>query len=406
MTQETEIIRVAARGEGMTAGGRYAPFAAPGDHLLASGEIIPGPHRQAPPCRHFPRCGGCQLQHLDPESFAAFVTDRIATALDAQGLSVPLRTPVISPPGSRRRARLHAERRGRQVHLGFSEQASHALVDLEQCSILLPELFALLQPLRGLLAVLLTGNRRAGVTLTRVDQGIDVLLSGIEADGLAAAEGLSAFAERHSIARLTLDSGFGPEVRWEPVPVTITLGGVPVPFPTASFLQATREGEAALVDAVRDAVGRAGIVADLFAGLGTFALSLQNARVYAAEAARDSILALKGAAAAAPRHLVCDHRDLYRRPLAVEELDRFAAVVLDPPRAGAKDQVANLAPSSVPVIAYVSCNPSSFAYDAKTLCDGGYTLDWVQPVGQFLWSTHVELAARFTRSPQRDNPPA
>jgi 23S rRNA (uracil1939-C5)-methyltransferase len=397
MTQDTEIIRVAARGEGMTAGGRYAPLAAPGDNLLASGEIVPGPHHRKPPCRHFPRCGGCQLQHLDDAAYTGFITDRIATALAAQGIETELRAPILSPPRTRRRATLHAERRGRQVHLGFTEQSSHALVDMHECWILAPELFALLQPLRGLLSVLLTSSRRANVTLTRVDQGVDVLIEGVEATGLAAAEGIGAFAERHALARLSLDGGFGPEARWEPEPVTVTLGGVPTPFPVAGFLQATVEGEAALVDAVREAVGRAGIVADLFAGLGTFALSLQNARVYAAEAAREAILSLKTAAGRAQRHLAADHRDLYRRPLSVEELDRFAAIVLDPPRAGARDQAANLAASHAPIVTYVSCNPSSFSRDAKMLCDGGYTLDWVQPVGQFLWSTHVELAARFSR---------
>jgi len=251
--------------------------------------------------------------------------------------------------------------------------------------------------LRGLLSVLLSGNRRAGVTLTRVDQGIDVLIEGVEATGLTAAEGITAFAERHKLARLSLDDGFGAETRWEPEPVTIRLGGVPVPFPVGAFLQATSEGEAALVDAVREAVGRAGVIADLFAGLGTFALGLQNARVYAAEAAREAIFSLKTVAGRAQRHLAADHRDLYRRPLAAEELDRFAAVVLDPPRAGARDQIANLAASRTPVVAYVSCNPSSFARDAEILLKGGYQLDWVQPVGQFLWSTHVELASRFSR---------
>jgi 23S rRNA (uracil1939-C5)-methyltransferase len=397
MTQDTEIIRVAARGEGMTAGGRYAPLAAPGDTLLPSGELVPGPHHQKPPCRHFPQCGGCQLQHLDDAAYADFITDRIASALAAQSLTTTIRAPILSPPNTRRRATLHAERRGRQVILGFAEQNSHALVDLQECWILAPDLFALLQPLRGLLSVLLTRSRRAGVTLTRVDQGVDVLIDGVEANGLAAAEGITAFAERHQLARLSLDGGFGAETRWEPEPVTITLGGVPVPFPIGAFLQATAEGEAALIDAVREAVGRAGIVADLFAGLGTFSLSLQNARVYAAEAAREAILSLKSAAGRAQRHLAADHRDLYRRPLTVEEIDRFAAIVLDPPRAGARDQIANLAGSHAPVVAYVSCNPSSLAHDAKMLCEGGYTLDWVQPVGQFLWSTHVELAARFSR---------
>ena len=147
---------------------------------------------------------------------------------------------------------------------------------------------------------------------------------------------------------------------------------------------------------MREAVGRSGTVADLFAGLGTFALSL-NAKVYAAEAARDTILSLKSASARVGRPVFADHRDLYRRPLTAEELGRFDAIVLDPPRAGARDQAAALAAAKTPIITYVSCNPSSFARDAQLICEGDYCLDWVQPVGQFRWSTHVELAAAFSR---------
>ncbi|HVI98675.1 MAG TPA: class I SAM-dependent RNA methyltransferase [Sphingomonas sp.] len=391
-----EIVRVAARGEGVTESGRAAPLAAPGDVLTATGDVIPGPHHLAPPCRHYPRCGGCQLQHLDDAAYARYLVERIAGALAAQGLETDIRTPLLSPDRSRRRAALHAERRGRQVWIGFTEARSHALVDMEECWILAPDLFDLIQPLRGLLAVILPPSRRVDLMLTRTDQGLDVLIEGIEADGLAAAEGLTAFAERHGLARLAVDSGYGPETRWEPEPVTITLGGVPVPFPTAAFLQATPEGEAALVAAVREAIGKATATADLFAGLGTFALSIPG-KVYAAEAARDAILGLKAAAAGAQRQVFTEHRDLYRRPLATAGLDRFEAVVLDPPRAGARDQADALAQSAVPRIAYVSCNPSTFARDARQLVEGGYALDWVQPVGQFRWSTHVELAARFSR---------
>lgn len=380
----------------MTSDGRHAPMAAPGDLLMPDGTLRPGPHHVDPPCRHFSRCGGCQLQHLDLETEAGFVRERVAGVLAAQGIETEIRAPILSPPQTRRRATLHAERRGRQVLLGFTEQASHHLIDLQQCEILDPRLFALLNPLRGLLATLLPRSTRADVHLTLADQGVDVVLKGVKVEGLASAEGLTAFARRHGLARLSIDEGFGAEPRWEPEPVTITLGGVPVPLPPAAFLQATPEGEAALVAAVRETVGDAGIIADLFAGLGTFALSLPG-RVYAAEAARDAAAALKSAADRTRRQLFVDHRDLYRRPLTAEEANRFDAIVLDPPRAGAKEQVTGLAASTVPVIAYVSCNPSSFAKDAAILCETGYRLDWVQPVGQFRWSTHVELASRFSR---------
>ena len=253
-----------------------------------------------------------------------------------------------------------------------------------------PELFALVAPLRRLL------NRRAEATLTLADQGVDLALSGIAADDLATSQLLGEFAAEHRLARLAVDDGHGAQTLWEPVPATVTLSGIPVGLPQGAFLQATVDGEMALVEAVRAAVGDAVTVADLFAGLGTFALSL-DARVYAAEASRDAALALKAAAGAAGRPIFVEHRDLYRRPLDAAELDRFEAVVLDPPRAGAEAQVELLAASRVPRIAYVSCNPATFARDAKRLLASGCRLDWVRPVGQFRWSVHIELAARFSR---------
>lgn len=392
------VVRVAGRGDGVTADGRFAPLAAPGDHLDATGAVIPGPHHQPPACRHFPRCGGCQLQHLDDASYADYLVDRISAALAMHHLVTDIRAPLLSPPHSRRRAALHAERKGAKLVLGFSETGSHALVDVTDCAILDPALFAVIAPLRRLLAHVMTGKRRAEIHLTRVDQGVDVLMSGVEADGLAAAEAIADFAQANAIARLSIDTGLGPETRWDPQGVTVALGGAAVPFPPASFLQATPQGEAALVAAVREAIGAATMVADLFTGLGTFALALTPAaKVYAAEAGRDAFMALKSGAALAGRAVFAEHRDLYRRPLNVAEIDRFHAIVLDPPRAGAREQAANLAASSVPVIAYVSCNPGTFARDAQIICEGGYSLDWVQPVGQFRWSTHVELVARFSR---------
>lgn len=386
------IVRVAARGEGVTADGRHAAFAAPGDTLAEDGTVLHGPHHQVPPCRHFPRCGGCQLQHLDDVAYAGFITDRIASALAAQDLSAPIRPPALSPPRTRRRATLHADKSGR---LGFTEEKSHAIVDIAECHILLPRLFALVAPLRALLRQL--GLKRpVDIHLAWIDQGADVLVTGVAADGLKAAEAITRFCERNGVARFAIDDGLGPETRWEPRAVTITLGGAPVPFPHAAFLQATAEGEVTLVAAVRKATAGAATIADLFAGLGTFALALPG-KVYAAEGARDAILSLKAAANAARKPVFAEHRDLYRRPLTTAELDRFDAVVIDPPRAGARDQMPALAATRAPRLAYVSCNPGSFARDAKILCEGGWRLDWAQPVGQFRWSTHVELAASFSR---------
>jgi 23S rRNA (uracil1939-C5)-methyltransferase len=400
VTDLVPIVRIAARGEGMTADGRHSPLSAPGDLLGVDGSLVHGPHHVEPPCRHFPKCGGCQLQHVDDPSYADFLGERIVTALSHQKLAAPELAPaILSAPATRRRASLRAERQGKRMLLGFNETQSHHIVDLKMCPILHPVLFALVEPLRALLHPMLRDRRAAGVQMTLVDQGVDLLLEKVEVEGLAAIEALNAFAAEHRLARLSIDDGYGAQSRWEPEPVTVTLGGVPVGFPASGFLQATADGEAALATAVEGIVGDAAVVADLFAGLGTFALPLSRTRrIYAAEGARDAVLALKTAADRAQRTVMVEHRDLFRRPLEASELDRVGAVVLDPPRAGAREQAAALAATTkLGRIAYVSCNPSTFARDARTLVDGGWTLERITPVGQFRWSTHVELVAAFGR---------
>ena len=354
--------------------------------------LVSGPHHQNPPCRHFPECGGCQLQHVDDEAYRGYLVSRVTTALAQHGLECEIREPHLSPPFSRRRASLRALRVGQGAVIGFNAAKSHRIVDMQEDHILRRELFDLLIPLRGLLSRLLAPRRTAEIQLTLVDQGVDVLVKGIEPEGYEAMEALTAFCEEHRLARLSIDQGLGPESLYEPVPAAITLSRTPVTFPVGGFLQATADGEDALVSCVREAVGDSRSTADLFAGLGTFALALPG-KVYAAEASRDAVLALKRAAPM----LAVEHRDLYRRPLDASEIKNFEAVVLDPPRAGAEQQVQALAASAVGRIAYVSCNPATFARDAKLLVDGGYKLECVRPVGQFRWSTHVELAAAFSR---------
>jgi 23S rRNA (uracil1939-C5)-methyltransferase len=385
------IVRIAARGDGVTASGRHIPFGVPGDAVLDDGALAFGPHHQEPPCRHFPDCGGCQLQHADDESYRGYLTSRVETALAQHELTTEIREPHLSPPKSRRRATLRAVKAGQGVLVGFNAEKSHRIVDLRECHILRPELFALVEPLRKLLSTLLQPKRAVEIQLTLLDQGTDMLIKGVEVEGLQATEQLTSFAAGHRLARLSIDQGLGPETMYEPQRVTVTLSGVPMVFPVGSFLQATEDGEIALVEAVLSALDGAERTGDLFAGLGTFALAAKAS--YAAEASRDAAAALKQTAP----NMTVEHRDLYRRPLDRSELERFDAVILDPPRAGAAEQVRELAHSGVGRIAYVSCNPATFARDARTFVDGGYKLDWVKPVGQFRWSTHVELASRFSR---------
>ena len=409
--QAEEIIRIAAKGDGITVSGRFAWGAAPGDLLLADGSLEPGPHHVVPPCRHFGHCGGCQLQQLDEQTLAQFVSARVANASAAQELGPELIVPPhLSPPGSRRRAALRAESSQGRVVIGYREAKSHRLVELVECPVMLPEFVALLTPLRKLLIALGTGKGQgkgrhthaklaADIDLALTEQGIDLAIKGVVVESLAATEAMLDFARAHGLARLTLDQGYGSEALWEPEPVTVLLAGVSVPFPPGSFLQATLDGEQALSAAVCEWLTGAGSVADLFAGLGTFAFALagQGSKVLAVEAARDAHQACKSAAGRAQLPIHSLHRDLFRNPLLPEELDRFDAVVLDPPRAGARDQIERIAASTVAKVVYVSCNPSSWARDARTLVGAGYRFKELRPVGQFRWSTHVELASLFVR---------
>ena len=406
MNDPEQILRIAAKGDGVTASGRFSAGAAPGDVLLADGSLEYGPHHAVPPCRHYGTCGGCQLQHLDEPSLTAFVAERVANAATGQGLTPTVIAPAhLSPPQSRRRASLRAEGKGGKVLLGYREGGSHHIVDLGTCPVLVPELVAMIAPLRKLLArhgqsqAKGKGRVAVDIELAMTDQGVDLGLKGLTVEGLAATEAMLDFASAQGLARLVLDQGYGPEALWEPEPVTVTLGTVSVPFPPGAFVQATGDGEARLVAAAREWLGESGAIADLFSGLGTFAFALAGpgTKVLAVEAARDAHLACKGAAARAGLPIHALHRDLFRNPLQADELDRFDAVLLDPPRAGAREQIAHLATSKVPRVVYISCNPSSWARDAATLVASGYRLEELRPVGQFRWSTHVELASLFVR---------
>ena len=396
-----DIVRLAARGDGVTADGRFVPATVPGDRVCFDPfTVAPGPDHATAPCRHFPDCGGCQLQHVGDAAYERWVADRIIAALAAARVPVGSIEPVaLSPPHSRRRASLRAVRRGAKLTLGFNADASHRIVDLIECHVLAPRLFALVAPLRTLLAAALHDGLGAGVTLTDSDTGVDVLLANVAARSLGEIERLNDFAALHDIARLSVEGPQGVETVVEARAPTLRFGGVPVILPPAPFLQATREGEAALVAAVLAATARTGTIADLFSGLGTFALPLAatGAQVLAVDGAKAATDALTAAVRASGSRILVDHRDLFRRPLTVSELARFDAVVFDPPRAGAIAQVAELAASKVATIVGVSCNPNTFARDAARLVDGGYRLDRLWPVAQFRWSTHVELVARFCR---------
>ncbi|MXO85424.1 class I SAM-dependent RNA methyltransferase [Altererythrobacter aurantiacus] len=396
--EAAEIVRLASKGDGVTESKQHVAGAAPGDRIAPDGAIVPGPHRVTPPCRHFGECGGCQLQHCDEEALRQFVTDRVVLPALKLGLEPGELLPThLSPPHSRRRTVLHAVSSGKGVRIGYNLPKTNRIFDLVECPVLRPELVALVSPLRSLLRSFL-GKGTARIALTLVDRGVDCVISGIEPEGLAQTERLTAFAEEHGFARLSLDQGFGPEVFYEPEPTTITLSGEAVPFPPGAFLQATQDGEQRLVDDVL-AFASGGPTADLFAGLGTFAYALAaERRVLAVEAAQDAHIACKAAANRSGASVFALHRDLFRNPLRAEELARFETIVLDPPRAGARNQIEQIAQSDVRRVAYVSCNPSSWSRDAAILKAAGFSLHSLRPVGQFRWSTHVELSSCFVRN--------
>ena len=397
MSAET-IIRIAAKGDGVTESGRHVAGAVTGDTVSDDGAITAGPHHVQPPCRHFGVCGGCQLQQADEETLRQFVTERVAFAAESQGIAVgELLATHLSPPRTRRRATLHGLKAGKGAVLGFREGRSNRIVDMHECHILAPGLFALVKPLRKLIARH-AGKGPVDVSLTLADRGVDCLLKGFVAEGLAATEALLDFARDYGLARLSTDQGYGPETVWEPEPTTITLGQIPVGLPHNSFLQPTSDGEAVLVGDALNFLDGAATIADLFAGLGTFAFALADpAKTLAVEAARDAHLACKSAANSRGLPVHALHRDLFRNPLTAEETGKFGGIVLDPPRAGAREQVAQIAQGTASRVAYISCNPSSWARDAKVLVDAGFELKKLRPVGQFRWSSHVELTSYFTR---------
>ncbi|GGH28955.1 23S rRNA m(5)U-1939 methyltransferase [Cribrihabitans marinus] len=404
MRQTVTIERLGHQGDGVAAGPLFAPRCLPGEVVsgIADGDRLrdirveaPSGDRVAAPCRHYKSCGGCQLQHASDGFVAGWKVDVVRAALAAQGVETAFRPILTSPPRSRRRATLSARRTKKGALAGFHGRASDVIVEIPDCHLLDPALMAAL-PAAEALAVL--GGSRKGelsVAATLSAAGLDVAVSGGKPLHGPLELSLAQACERLGLARLAWDG----EVIAMRAPPVQRFGRAEVVPPPGAFLQATAHGEAALLAAVREILGEAGRVADLFAGCGTFSLPLaERAEVHAVEGAAEMTDALdKGwRGAEGLKRVTTEFRDLFRRPLLADELARFDAVVLDPPRAGAEAQVTELARSRVPVIAYVSCNPVSFARDARTLTGAGYALDWVQVVDQFRWSPHVELAARFT----------
>ncbi|MBN9886059.1 class I SAM-dependent RNA methyltransferase [Salipiger abyssi] len=402
--EQVTIERLGHQGDGIAPGPVFVPGALPGevvegeiaDGVMASPRILtPSEMRVRAPCRHAKSCGGCQLQHARDDFVEDWKTGVVRQALAAHALETEIRPCLTSKPQSRRRAAFSARRTKKGALAGFHMKGSDVIVSVPDCLLVDPKLAAAL-PLVEALAVL--GASRKGelsVLATVSLTGLDIAVSGGKPLDAALQSELADLARAHDVARIA----WGDEVALTRRPTIQRMGVAEVVPPPGAFLQATPDGEAALLDGVREIVGDAAHVVDLFAGCGTFALPLaERARVHAVEGDKAMTAALdKGwRMAQGLRHVTAEARDLFRNPLLPEELARFDAAVIDPPRAGAEAQVTELARARVPCIAYVSCNPVTFARDAAALDYAGYTLDWLRVVDQFRWSTHIELVACLT----------
>jgi 23S rRNA (uracil1939-C5)-methyltransferase len=392
----------------------FLPFTVPGDRVRAEigvrrgsgreGRVVErlaaGPGRAEPVCRHFGRCGGCALQHLTTDDYRAVKLGALGEALRRVGIDPAVVAPPKIVPSQRRRARLGLTRlhdAGSPGIVGFRERFRHALVDVAECAVLEPPLFALIEPLRQAAAAILSPGGAAEAMLTRCDSGVDLLIEAKDPPGLAALETLADFAERHDLARIVWRSRLDDAPIVERRPARVVFSGLAVPFPPGAFLQASAAAEAVLAAEVMAGVGEQRPVIDLYAGLGTFSLALaEGGVVHAVEGDAASVAALSEATASL-KQVTVERRDLDRAPLSPAELATYAAAVFDPPRTGARRQAEALAASKIETIVAVSCNPATFARDAALLARGGYRLRQVTPVDQFVWTPHLELVALFRR---------
>lgn len=406
---ELLIERLGHRGDGVAHhDGQpvFVPYALPGERVEAEirGEraeavtvLAASKTRVEPPCPHFGVCGGCVIQHLADAGVAAFKRELVIEALADRGLSAEVEPTITVPPRARRRGTFAGVMAGRTPLVGFHERASHRVVAIETCFVVTPRLFAILPALRILTGLIQPRKGPLDLTCLETETGIDVAVSPVPAtvaDRLRVP--LIQLAEAHDLARLTV----GGEVVVERRPPLVRIDGVAVVPPPGGFLQAAVEAEAAMAEVVLAATAGAKRVADLYSGVGTFAFRLsRHADVLAAESDAAAVASLDRAMRTMTgRHRITpERRDLARRPFVEKELERFDAVVFDPPRAGAPEQSAWLAKSKVPTVVAVSCNPATLARDLRTLVDGGYRIERVVPIDQFRWSAHVEVVAVLRR---------
>ena len=382
--------------------GELLPRTLPGEEVEIGADglpriLVPSADRVSPPCRHFKSCGGCAMQHAADSFVASWKQSIVERALSAHGISARTSGVETSPANSRRRAKLAGRRTKKGALVGFHAKGSDTLIEIPDCKLLSPGIMATLPALQDLTARVASRKGELGLTVTESLGGPDIHIDTDLPLTEALRIDLAAFANQHSIARLV----------WRDEQIVMinppyqNFGAARVVPPPGAFLQATKAGEASLLAAVLDIVGKSDRVIDLFAGCGTFSLPLATtAEVHAVEGEKEMLVALDRGwrEAVGLKRVTTEARDLFRRPLEPDEFKGWDAVVIDPPRAGAEAQVATLARSGIKTIAMVSCNPVTFARDAKTLVENGYDLNWTRVVDQFRWSPHVECVASFTLS--------
>ncbi len=401
---EHDVKTLGHLGDGVADGPVFVPLSLPGERVsgVLNGTRLeevrierPSDLRVSAPCPHFRRCGGCALQHARSDFVADWKAAIVRDALKSVGLEPEIRPTLTSEARSRRRATFAATRTRKGATAGFHVRGSEQIVAVPECHLLTP---ALVEALPVIEAIARHGGSRKATldaTVTETLGGLDVLIVGGKPLDTALRQTLAQLAEDAGLARLTWDG----ETVVLRAPPEIEVAGIRVMPPPGAFLQATEHGQESLIQLVKGIVGSAPRVVDLFAGCGTFSLPLaRGAEVLAVEGEAPMLKALDHGwrHAQGLKQVRTAARDLFRNPLLPDELARFDAVVIDPPRAGAEAQIAQIAKARMPVVAHVSCNPQTFARDAKTLVDAGYALTWVQPVDQFRWSTHVELVGAFT----------
>lgn len=408
MSTRVTIDRMGAGGDGVAmtlAGPAYVPFSLPGevanvalDHgrgtLMALLEA--SPERIEPACRHFEECGGCALQHWQETPYRNWKRSLVQDALAARNLDFELDPLVPCMPKTRRRAVFAARTSDHGAVLGFSRHLSHELIDISECPVTVPEIVSRLDDLRELVAVVGGGMKPFRLTVTATASGLDIMVSGCKTPDASKRQALTALVLKKGFARLTYEG----EIIVEPRKPMIEFGKVPVFLPAGGFLQATVDAENAMAALVTTHLAKAKKSLDLFAGSGTFALRIaEKTAVHAVEGDQAAVAALDRSVRQVQglKPVTVERRDLFRRPFLARELAPFSGLVFDPPRAGAEAQSIEIAKSSVPRVAAVSCNPVTLARDLSLLVKGGYRIDRVVPIDQFLWSAHVEAVALLSK---------